>query len=83
MEKNKIVLAEADERIKNGFNTLIAAKKSLEEAQTQLKMNLGYHFLEIYGDKPDSPLTLINNDVRAAIEKLENLARQIRTQLKV
>lgn len=79
MEENKVIIKEADERIKNGFNTLVLAKKSLEEAQTQLKMNLGYHFLEIY----DQPLTAINNDIKAAIEKLEQLAKQIRTQLKV
>lgn len=75
----KTIIKEADDRIKQGFNTLVLAKKSLEEAQSQLTMNLGYHFMELN----NAELTVINEGIETARKGLEQLAVKIRRQLKV
>jgi hypothetical protein len=80
-DKNKEVIQEAgddDKRISTAFAILAAAKKALEEANSQLVINLGYHFQKLY----EQDLTEINNTIESARKQIEILAKKIRVQLK-
>ncbi len=77
-EKKQITEADDDKRISSAFQTLALSKKALEEANTQLVINLGYHFQKLY----EMDLTEINNTIESARKQIEVLSRKIRTQLK-
>jgi len=77
-EKKQIKEADDDKRISSAFQTLALAKKALEEASTQLILNLGYHFQKLY----ESDLTELNNTIEIGRKQIETLSKKIRTQLK-
>jgi len=78
MDKRNLKEGDDDKRISSAFQTLALAKKSLEEANTQLVINLGYHFQKLY----EMDLTELNNTIETARKQIEVLSKKIRTQLK-
>jgi uncharacterized protein YegL len=79
--KNKDVLKEDnndDKRIQSAFVTFANAKKALEQAQTEITINLGYHFTTLF----QAQLTQLNETIESARKQIEVIAKEARTKLK-
>lgn len=81
MEPNKKVIKEEasdDKRIQSAFVTFANAKKALEAADTELTINLGYHFQTLFAEQ----LTTLNETIESARKQIEAIAKDARTKLK-
>jgi len=76
---DKELVQEDDKRIDKAFQTLVACKKAIAEAQDQLTFNLSHHFLKIY----DQQLTEIDEHLNSAKAAVATLGKTIRNQLKM
>jgi hypothetical protein len=67
-----------DKRIQSAFVVFANAKKALEQAQTEITINLGYHFTTLF----QAPLTQLNDTIESARKQIEVIAKEARAKLK-